>query len=115
MDALASAAAGAHNPHGDPHAASILHVLALDSLMPSLRLAHHHVLTVAAQRHPGWLLRAHRFRDEVYLLLAALLETHSLGRHGASFGEHFYGVQRAPTGKQPPRLLAELLVLLLPA
>ena len=86
---MAAAGAASTDPD-DPHAASVLHVLALDSLMPSLRLAFNHVLTVAAQRHPRWLLRAHRWRDELYLVLSALIEAHSLRRNRASFCEHFY-------------------------
>ena len=112
MDALASASAV--HPE-DPHAASMLQILALDSLMPSLRLAHHYILTVAAQRYPAWLLGAHRFRDEVYLLLATLLEAHSLLRHDASFGEHFYGTHRAPTGSRVPSFGLQLFLLLAPS
>ena len=112
MDALASASAV--HPE-DPHAASMLQILALDSLMPSLRLAHHYILTVAAQRYPAWLLGAHRFRDEVYLLFATLLEAHSLLRHDASFGEHFYGTHRAPTGSRVPSFGLQLFLLLAPS
>lgn len=113
MDALLASASTSHP--SDPHAASILHVLALDTLTPSLRLAFHHVLTVGAQRHPRWLLRAHRFRDEAYLALAAMIEAHSLRRHSASFGEHFYGVQRSATSSRAPSFTAEWLLLLLPS
>ena len=112
MEALASAAAAARPE--DPSAASILEILALDALTPSLRDAHHHVLTVAAQRHPAWLLRAHRFRDEVHLLLSTLLEAHSLTRNNASFAEHFYGLVRSSSGERPPHFAWELLLLLLP-
>ena len=101
MDALLAAGAASHDP-SDPHAANVLHVLALDSLAPSLRFAFHHVLTVLAQRHPFYFLHAHRFRDEVHLAVSALLEAHSLRRHGTSFSEHFYGVHRVPTGTRSP-------------
>ena len=112
MQALASAAAAARPE--DPSAASILEILALDALTPSLRAAHHHVLTVAAQRHPAWLLRAHRYRDEVHLLLSTLLEAHSLKRFNASFAEHFYGLVRASSGDRPRHFAWELLLLQLP-
>lgn len=96
-------------------------VLALDRLIPSLRHAFHYAVTVAAQRHPSaWLLAVHRFRDEVYLLLSVALETHSLCRHGASFGEHVYGLRRVLDRDCTSRrqriasLLAQLMLLLLP-
>ena len=115
--ALAAAAATA-----DGTTASIISILAIDGLMPSLRLAHHYVLTIAAQRYPSYILRLHRFRDEVYLILSTMLEGHSLGHHGASFAEVFYGMQRASghSSKQDPRgnvasVAAQLAALLLPS
>ena len=119
MDALSAAAASAAHPD-DPQSASIISVLAIDTLMPSLRLAHHYVLTILAQRYPRWVLKMHRFRDETYLLLAALLEAHSLGRRDASFAEFFYGMRRVPSGHAAARVsrasaAAQFLALLLPA
>ena len=81
--------------------ASGISVLAIESLMPSLRAACHYVLTVAAQRYPALLLRLHAAREEVYLLLASVLEAHSLLRHRASFAEYFYGMQRFADGAPP--------------
>ena len=117
MDALHAAAAAASHPD-NPQSASIISHLAIESLMPSLRLAHHYVLTVGAQRHPSWLLRWHRYRDEAYLVFAALLEAHSLGRNSASFAELFHGMRRAngsDHSKQRTSVVLQLVVLLLPA
>jgi hypothetical protein len=100
-------------PPGDPQAASIIEVLVLDRLMPSLRLGFHYVLTVAAQRHPSLFLRLHRFRDEAYLVFAAVLEAHSLAHNGASFSEHFYGLCREPTSARSGAVLSRLALLLL--
>ena len=100
-------------PPGDPQAASIIEVLVLDRLMPSLRLGFHYVLTVAAQRHPSLFLRLHRFRDEAYLAFAAVLEAHSLAHNGASFSEHFYGLCREPTSARSGAVLSRLALLLL--
>jgi peroxin-12 len=114
-EVLAGAFAGASNP-ADPTAASIIDVLALERLMPALRAACHYVLTVSAQRHT-WLLGIHRFRDEAFLALVALLEAHSLFRNGSSFAEHFYGLERrASRSSTGPRssLLPWLVLVLLP-
>ena len=72
----------AANSASRPHA---FEILAERSLMPSFREAVLYALTVGAQRHPRYLLGVHRFREEVYLALAALLEADSLARHSASF------------------------------
>ena len=90
-------------PPESPGSASIIEILALDKLMPALRLAAHYVLTVAAQRHPSIFLRFHHFRDEVYLGFAAVMEAHSLATSGASFGETFYGLYRRPTASEGGR------------
>ena len=102
------------SPPGDPSGASIIEVLALDKLMPSLRQAFQYILTVAAQRHPSIFLRMHQFRDEVYVAFAAVLEAHSLVRNGASFAEHFYGLRREPSAARPALWRLHLLLLLLP-
>ena len=118
MDAMHAAAAAASHSEAHSNTASIISHLAVENLMPSLRLAHHYVLTVAAQRYPAWLLRVHSYRDEAYLLLAAVLEAHSLGRNSASFAELFYGLRRASAPDQHQKLpsnVAQLLCLVLPA
>lgn len=105
----------------DPGQVTVVDIIALDRLMPSFRLALHYVLTVAAQRHPA-LLCLHRFRDEAYLALAAILEAHSLARFGASFAESFYGLRRQLLNGNSSRGASRqclspvaLLLLLLPA
>ena len=115
MSALSSALSESRS--GDASkSASIIEVLALDQLMPSLRLAFHYVLTVAAQRHPSIFLRLHGRRDEVYLAFAAVLEAHSLAVQGGSFAESFYSLQREPAaaGRSASSRLALLLLLLPP-
>ena len=109
------------SPYNAPGSASVVEVLAQERLEPSLRRALLYVLTVAAQRYPRWLLRAHRWRDELCLAVMAALEAHSLARHRASFGEQFYGLCREPDSAPLPgaaaarrRALAQVLLLLLP-
>lgn len=102
---------------------SIFEILAQERLMMALRQALHHILTVAAERHPRLLLRLHHFREEVYLALNGLLEAHSLRVHASSFGEHFYNLYRVPLNApavessskvHPSRSLVAYLLLLLP-
>ena len=78
----------------DGGAVTVFEVLALERLMPYLRGALKYVIAVAAERHPR-LLALHAWREEVCLVLSALLEGHALAAHGASFSEHFYGLRRA--------------------
>ena len=89
--------------------------------MASIRLAHHYVLTVAAQRHPT-LLGCHRWRDELFLVISAVLERHSLVRNGASFAESFYNLRRqgdagggGETAAPTWRSAGALALLLIPA
>ena len=108
----------------DGGAVTVFEVLALERLMPYLRGALKYVIAVAAERHPR-LLALHAWREEVCLVLSALLEGHALAAHGASFSEHFYGLRRAPASssasKPRPRfsyrtrLAAALLLLVGPA
>ena len=81
----------------DGGAVTVFEVLALERLMPYLRGALKYVIAVAAERHPR-LLALHAWREEVCLVLSALLEGHALAAHGASFSEHFYGLRRAYAG-----------------
>ena len=105
----------------DGDAPSVFEVLAQERIMPALRLAHHYVLAVGAQRHPRWLLGAHKHREEVFAFASALLEAHSLRTRGTSFGEQFYGMRRAVlAGGGPSRsarwhLAAALALLVVPA
>ena len=109
----------------DGGAVTVFEVLALERLMPYLRGALKYVIAVAAERHPR-LLALHAWREEVCLVLSALLEGHALAAHGASFSEHFYGLRRASassSASKPPRprfsyrarLAAALLLLVGPA
>ena len=59
-------------------------------LPPTLR----YLLTVATQRYPRHLLRILNSFDELYALLALLVERHYLRTRGGSFTEHFYGLRR---------------------
>ncbi|KAK1771365.1 putative pex2 pex12 amino terminal region protein [Phialemonium atrogriseum] len=59
-------------------------------LPPTLR----YLLTVATQRYPRHLLRMLNSFDELYALLALLVERHYLRTRGGSFTEHFYGLRR---------------------
>ena len=86
-------------PHDDA-VPSVFEVLAQQRLMPALQQALHYVLAVGAQRYPRWLLPLHRRREEVHLMLAALLEAHSLRTTASSFGEHFYGLRRTTFSAQ---------------
>ena len=64
----------------------------LNSLLPpTLR----HLLTVATQRYPRYLLRVLNSYDELYALLMLLVERHYLRTRGGSFTEHFYEIGRA--------------------
>ncbi|KAL1861673.1 hypothetical protein VTK73DRAFT_6981 [Phialemonium thermophilum] len=63
----------------------------LSSLLPpTLR----YLLTVATQRYPRYLLRTLNSFDELYALLALVVERHYLLTRGGSFTEHFYGLRR---------------------
>ncbi len=110
-----------------PPSAALLEVLAQARLVPSLRLAVHYVLSVAAQRYPRALLPLHARRHEAWALLRTVLEAHSLANHGASFAEHFYFMRRLWLRQphcalaralrrlsEPRRRLLELLLLVLP-
>lgn len=59
-------------------------------LPPTLR----YLLTVATQRYPRHLLRILNSFDELYALLALVVERHYLRTRGGSFTEHFYGLRR---------------------
>ncbi|EOD28542.1 hypothetical protein EMIHUDRAFT_204455 [Emiliania huxleyi CCMP1516] len=86
-DADMATVPGSSSSAGGP----VLEVLAHERLMPALRSAFEYV---AAQRHPWLLLRVHSLREELFAALSCALEAHSLLRHGASFSEHFYFMQR---------------------
>ena len=90
--------------------------------MPALRQALHYILAVGSLRHPRYLLPLHRYRDEVHLAIAAILEGYSLRANAASFGEQFYGLRRVdhPASKQQGaasarRSAAAFALLLIPA
>lgn len=57
---------------------------------PSLR----YLLAVATHRRPRYLLRLLNSFDEVYALLALVVERHYLRTYGGGFTEHFYGLKR---------------------
>lgn len=59
-------------------------------LAPSLR----YLLVLATHRYPRYLLRALNRFDELYALLALVLERHHLRTYGGSFTEHFYALKR---------------------
>lgn len=59
-------------------------------LPPTLR----YLLTVATQRYPRHLLRVLNSFDELYALLALVVERHYLRTRGGLFTEHFYGLRR---------------------
>lgn len=63
----------------------------LSSLLPpTLR----YLLTVATQRYPRYLLRVLNSFDELYALLALVVERHYLRTRCGLFTEHFYGLRR---------------------
>lgn len=72
-------------------------------LPPSLR----YVLAVATHRRPRYLLRALNSFDELYALLALLVERYYLKTYGGGFTEYFYGLKRervlAIKGGEAPR------------
>lgn len=78
----------------DDHKPSLFELLSeqqLSSLLPpSLR----YLLVLATHRHPRYLLRVLNSYDEVYALLAVLVERHYLTTYGGSFTENFYGLKR---------------------
>ena len=85
---------------------------------PSLR----YLLTLATHRRPRYFLRVLNSFDELYAILALLVERHYLITYGGSFTEHFYGLKRERVlrlegGEAPrarigaPRLMRETLKL----
>ncbi|CAF9928159.1 MAG: ubiquitin-protein ligase peroxin 12 [Heterodermia speciosa] len=109
--------------HGfDDHKPSLFELLSEQQLSglipPSLR----YLLTLATHRRPRYLLRVLNSFDELYALLALLVERHYLITYGGSFTEHFYGLKRERVlrlegGEAPrvrigaPRLMRETLKL----
>ncbi|KKY27097.1 putative mitochondrial carrier protein [Phaeomoniella chlamydospora] len=59
-------------------------------LPPSLR----YLLALATHRYPRYLLRILNSFDELYALLALIVERHYLKTYGGSFTENFYGLKR---------------------
>lgn len=57
---------------------------------PSLR----YLLALATHRRPRYLLRVLNSFDELYALLALIVERHYLLTYGSSFTENFYGLKR---------------------
>jgi peroxin-12 len=76
---------------GKPSLFELLSEQQLSSLLPpTLR----YLLTVLTHRYPRHLLRVLNSFDELYALLALLVERHYLRTRGGSFTEHFYGLKR---------------------
>ena len=75
-------------PNAGPEILSEQQLSAL--IPPSLR----YLLVLATHRRPRYLLRALNAFDELYALLALLVERHYLRTHGGGFVEHFYGLRR---------------------
>jgi len=67
---------------------------AMDRLLPMLRPALKHVIAVIAERHTA-LIPLFNQADNVIAGLLALIDLHHLNSFGATFAEHFYGLQRA--------------------
>ncbi|MCJ1235762.1 ubiquitin-protein ligase peroxin 12 [Varicellaria rhodocarpa] len=59
-------------------------------LPPSLR----YLLALATHRHPRYLLRILNSFDEIYALIALVVERHYLLTYGGGFTENFYGLKR---------------------
>ncbi|RKP10482.1 Pex12 amino terminal region-domain-containing protein [Thamnocephalis sphaerospora] len=93
MSNLSGDSAGADRP-------SLFELIAQDQMRDLLRPALRYLLTVYAERYPRYLLRAHQYFDEAYLLLSWLVERHYLAQWGASFSENFYGLKRARTSER---------------
>ncbi|KAK5126178.1 hypothetical protein LTR08_005005 [Meristemomyces frigidus] len=78
----------------DPLKPSLFELLAeaqLHALIPpSLR----YLLALATYRHPRYLLRILNSFDELYALLALVVEGHYLRTHFGAFTENFYGLKR---------------------
>ena len=75
----------------DPPAPELLAEQQLSALVPpSLR----YLLVLATHRRPRYLLRVLNAFDELYALLALVVERHYLRTHGGGFVEHFYGLKR---------------------
>ena len=99
------------------NASNMFAVMAQHRLMAALREAFLYILTVAAQRHPRWLLRLHAVRDELFIALAGALEAYTLAQHKGSFAEHFYGMRREWSDRARPSAqlrVIELALLLVP-
>lgn len=90
---------------GKPSLFEVVSEQQLSSLLPpTLR----HLLTLATQRHPRYLLRILNSFDELYALAMLLVERHYLRTRGGSFTEVFYGLkrQKALQGEIPRASLA---------
>ncbi|KAJ4300497.1 ubiquitin-protein ligase peroxin 12 [Collariella sp. IMI 366227] len=76
---------------GKPSLFELLSEQQLSALLPpTLR----YLLSVLTHRYPRYLLRALNSFDELYSLVALLVERHYLRTRGGSFTEHFYGLKR---------------------
>ena len=78
----------------DDQKPSLFEILSEQQLNSLLPLTLRHLLAVATQRYPRYLLRALNSFDELYALLMLLVERYYLRTRGGGFTEHFYGLKR---------------------
>lgn len=83
-----------HDVHTQPLRPSLFDLLSATQLSALLPPTLHQLLTVLTQRYPRYLLRAYNSYDEIYALLALLVEGQFLHSYEATFVEHFYGLRR---------------------
>ena len=73
---------------------TIFELIAQEGMQQCLRPAAQFVARNLAENYPHRFNRLYSYFDEIYLIFDLFLEGHHIATFDASFGEHFYGLQR---------------------
>eukprot|EP00933_Yihiella_yeosuensis_P041996 TRINITY_DN36432_c1_g1_i1.p1 TRINITY_DN36432_c1_g1~~TRINITY_DN36432_c1_g1_i1.p1 ORF type:complete len:370 (+),score=56.58 TRINITY_DN36432_c1_g1_i1:91-1200(+) len=94
---------------GDIMRPTFFELIAQEQLMDALRPAVRFLAGILAERAPSRALPLIGRWQEVYSAFLLILEGYHLRIHGATFAEHFFGLQRQPSGGDPKLSALEVL------